>query len=1409
MKRIYILVFFLLVSYLKIYPQYWEKVTNIPTPYNTGYYLDLWILPSDNNYMWACGFNGFVIRSTNGGNSWLGSQLPYPAHHIESIQFVNKYIGYASGVEGIFKSTDGGASWFDITPSQLEDYWGCYFINENIGVLLGGGCDGLQRFYKTTDGGANWTLFIKTVPNTGLTDPILYPSGLGYAVSSGRIWITNDTGSTWNIFSNSGSEVWQEELSILGNSMLVPTAGVTCSGGENTGGMRFSTNMGSTWKEFQTGYSMFGAFLISETQAWACGYNRSVYYTSDAGTTWHLRNCGIENVHLDDITFTSPTDGWVVGEGIYRLKPTKITANRDTIDFGRICPNEVKLDTFEVINQSFFPADLTVQIILDFDDAFSIERPSYLSQIANCDSTDVIVKFSPPKNKNFQSTLIISAQSDDGLTHFSKEIILIGEGIVSTIKPDRDSIVLNPIMCGDTVITSLKWFADSLGESISSSNSLTPSNNQIRLITSLPVNIPPSGANTQFRIQLLDTGWSIGKYRFYLDPCGNDTTITIKAYGVSPIINSIDSLNIKIRCEGTVIDTIPIRNTGNYPLEISNLSFTSHLGNIQILGWTSKKQLPISIPAKSSDSLIIQYSANNIGKEIFYLSIQNNDRTLARGSKQPYSIMLVCTLESENVSPPNNTIDLGKVCLNSQIDTSISLINRGNITANLEILKNCHPPFSLQINNSQIEPDENVKINFRFSPTIPGQFYDTLIIKTGDCKEISLFLTGIGLVGELASEPDFLEGLIITNQTKNFPIKISNIGNIPLDIVNYTFNPPLTGFSAELQPLLSQTIDSNQSISFILTIITNQVGSYRGEICFVAEGTCPTHICIPIELTGLSRSLTTDSSIIFPTLYCGGEIYDTLWINNYGIVPDTVTQVSLSGDNSIEIISLPQLPAIINGNDSIPIVIRFRTNDEGIANAILHIETVQPLGQIFDIPITASFYKSIINSNIYTVDFGTIERCNEPISKQFKIYNQGMADEILYTINRDYGNYFSIDITDNFVIKGKDSIVVVVTFYPEIAQKAGNYSGKMIWTTTLCPDTIGIEFTAEIIAPHLSYSKFDIDFNNVWKDDIKYDTILITNNSSVPREINIIKYPENSDFQINAFVNNALVNFPISIAPQSIAELRLSFTANKVGIFSDNFLIEESSVCRDTIEFLLHANVPYEQYTAKIFIDDYIANYGDTLSVYIELSDDLPRINANSIAFILEFDSYLFHTLEASIRSADLISYIPINYKKSLGKIEALIDSSYSYYLLHNKGKIIAIKGVALYSSPTHTPLIIADFQVQTEKELFLTEEDGNLNVLGICEPIAQHRLVLDNTMAFIVLVREVIEDGNLELNCYNLPEGTQIYVFNTFGQKVKEQTLPKGTNSVSISVKEFGAGVYFISFNKSDLGKFQFILIK
>ncbi|MGQ9819934.1 MAG: T9SS type A sorting domain-containing protein [Candidatus Kapaibacteriales bacterium] len=307
----------------------WEKVKNIPPPYDKNYWLEMYFLPEDPNYGWVCGFEGRVLRTTDRGKTWSGTTI-LSANQLEHIQFPSKKVGYTSGIGvtgfgKIYKSTDGGATWFDITPPKAEDLWGHFFLDEDYGLVIGGGCLTPQKFFLTTDGGRSWIVSEYNVPNTGLTDLILYSkTGLGYATSSGWIWKTENGGRSWSLFSKSLGNDWQEDLWITGNTIIVPYS-LECTGNGNSGGVRSSKDLGKSWKQFSTGSSMFGAFLLDSLRGWACGWNSSVYYTSNGGDSWELQNCGIQpGSSLDDFWFIDDTTGWVVGTGIYKFVGRKI-----------------------------------------------------------------------------------------------------------------------------------------------------------------------------------------------------------------------------------------------------------------------------------------------------------------------------------------------------------------------------------------------------------------------------------------------------------------------------------------------------------------------------------------------------------------------------------------------------------------------------------------------------------------------------------------------------------------------------------------------------------------------------------------------------------------------------------------------------------------------------------------------------------------------------------------------------------------------------------------------------------------------------------------------------------------------------------------------------------------------------
>lgn len=307
----------------------WEAVTNVERGYDTTVYLEVFFLKSDPHYGWISGYDGRTLRTTDSGYSWHGSTVPLDIDttdgtilggQLESIFFVNNRVGYTSGSGQIFKSTNGGASWRNVTPDSSGGLWGNYFLDENNGVAVGAGCRDTQNYFRTTNGGATWKKFKNMYYGAGLSDPVLFKDGTGYASGSGNIFKTTDFGATWSFYSKSGGSDWQEDLWVLGNTILVPYNGGCLGSFTGGGGARISTDLGKTWKEQSFGQPMFGAFLQNSTNGWCVGWDGAVYFTNNGGGKWILSNCGIEDKQLDDIYFVNDTLGYVVGNGIFRSK---------------------------------------------------------------------------------------------------------------------------------------------------------------------------------------------------------------------------------------------------------------------------------------------------------------------------------------------------------------------------------------------------------------------------------------------------------------------------------------------------------------------------------------------------------------------------------------------------------------------------------------------------------------------------------------------------------------------------------------------------------------------------------------------------------------------------------------------------------------------------------------------------------------------------------------------------------------------------------------------------------------------------------------------------------------------------------------------------------------------------------
>ena len=116
---------------------------------------------------WNFGDNAYVLRTTNGGQTWTS----FLANRPSAVSSFNTYLAAISeneawltdydntaGVPALLHTTDGAKSWQSVnigmTASSYPDY--IHFFDKNTGVVIGDPVDGYFEIFATTDGGKTW-----------------------------------------------------------------------------------------------------------------------------------------------------------------------------------------------------------------------------------------------------------------------------------------------------------------------------------------------------------------------------------------------------------------------------------------------------------------------------------------------------------------------------------------------------------------------------------------------------------------------------------------------------------------------------------------------------------------------------------------------------------------------------------------------------------------------------------------------------------------------------------------------------------------------------------------------------------------------------------------------------------------------------------------------------------------------------------------------------------------------------------------------------------------------------------------------------------------------------------------------------------------------------------------------------
>jgi photosystem II stability/assembly factor-like uncharacterized protein len=140
-----------------------------------------------NTYYAASSSNGYVHKTTDGGDTWVTQETNVGDINLSGIHFPTTNTGYVvGGSDTIAKTTDGGASWEALSPPGSNHYKGVYFVSADNGEVCGDQ-DSTQngRIISTANGGSNWTTSYSITGLTPINDIFFLDTDNRFAVGQG------------------------------------------------------------------------------------------------------------------------------------------------------------------------------------------------------------------------------------------------------------------------------------------------------------------------------------------------------------------------------------------------------------------------------------------------------------------------------------------------------------------------------------------------------------------------------------------------------------------------------------------------------------------------------------------------------------------------------------------------------------------------------------------------------------------------------------------------------------------------------------------------------------------------------------------------------------------------------------------------------------------------------------------------------------------------------------------------------------------------------------------------------------------------------------------------------------------------------------------------------------------------
>jgi photosystem II stability/assembly factor-like uncharacterized protein len=296
---------------------YFNMISVLPVGYSV---VNLTIDPDDNQTIFAIGNEGIsnakVAATFDGGVTWENrtGNLPIgkPLNHL-AIAEQNVFIGggqlFGSQVVGVYKSTDYGQSWQNISTSFPNKVSNFILIDPTDPNKMYSASEG-DGVYYTLNGGLTWSYNTSGAGNNGAARCLIFEPGNTDVIYAGFLSLgvckSSDGAISWELANKGIATLITDDIEV---NPMNPMQFLVAFEAENSGGCYLSNDGGETWQLVEglpgTRFSQVTFGSDEALYAWSNGPSsiapEGLYKSTDGGTVWENKGPNIGGLFETEI----------------------------------------------------------------------------------------------------------------------------------------------------------------------------------------------------------------------------------------------------------------------------------------------------------------------------------------------------------------------------------------------------------------------------------------------------------------------------------------------------------------------------------------------------------------------------------------------------------------------------------------------------------------------------------------------------------------------------------------------------------------------------------------------------------------------------------------------------------------------------------------------------------------------------------------------------------------------------------------------------------------------------------------------------------------------------------------------------------------------------------------------------